>query len=149
MLRQLFNALVMGALAASAMRLQVHLYGEVLNERTSLIVLTAGLSGIITGLFLTPLFDGHGHWLWRWRAAAAFVWIFMAAMTALYVIHFEFLTDQAGRLPGARSWLPLYSMGRTAAHFLVFSPKYLLFWPLPVLTMVAALLLPGWPRRKG
>jgi len=148
-LRQLLNAMIMGTMAALAMRLQVNFYGEVLNERTSMIVLTAGLSGIIAGLFLTPLFEDRHHWLWRWRAGAAFFWVFIGAMTALYVIHYEFLIDQTEQLPVRRGIIPLYAMGRTAAQFIVFSPKYLLFWPLPFLSLLAALVLPGWPRRKG
>lgn len=147
--RQLLNALMMSLLCAGVLAAKVHLHGEPFNERTLLILRLGGLAGAIAALALTPLCAGHNRFLSRWKTAVAFACVFMAAMTLLYVIKYEFLSDQVDHVPELIGYWFLAGLGSTAAYFLAFSPSYLLFWPLPAMMLLAALILPQGPHRKG
>lgn len=149
MLRQLINAALLGGLAALVLAGRILLYGEQLNERTQMVVLTGTLAGVIAGLVLTPFFAGRQDSLSRWRAAAAFFWVFLGMMMGFYALHTAAAFAEPDRIPGAHLSIPLRQMARFAGQFLAFSPKYLVFGPLPLLVAAAALVLPGWKPRKG
>lgn len=147
--RQLLNALLMGLLCAGILATKVALHGEAFNERTLLLIRLAGLAGAIAALALTPLCAGHTRALSRWKTAVAFVCVFMAALAALYVIQYEFLSNQVDHVPVLNGLWVLIGMGYTGGYFLAFSPNYLLFWPLPAMGLLAALILPGWRWHNG
>lgn len=149
MLRQLINAVLLGGIAALVLAGRIHLYGEEINERTAMIVRTAGLAGAAAGLVLTPFFERNYSMISRWQASAAFFWVFLGAMMAFYVVHNAAALGRPDRIPDVHLYLPLRQMARIAGQFMAFAPKYLVFGPLPLLVALAALVLPGLPPRKG
>ena len=144
--RGLPSALLFGGMAAAILALRIVQRGELWLDRTAWLVGLAALGGAAAAA-LTRLALRFLPWRAlnarpRLLAALAFPAFFMATMLVAYVAHSLLIGNPLEPKDGRPLWAYIWIPAQISALFLISSPTYLLPWPLPVLTLVAAWLLP-------
>lgn len=145
--RALPSTLLFGALAAAILALRIVQRGELWLDRTAWLVGLAALGGAAAAA-LTRLALRLLPWRGlsarpRLLAALAFPAFFMATMLVAYVAHSLLIGNPLEPKDGRPIWAYVWIPAQISALFLISSPTYLLPWPLPVLSLAAAWLLPG------
>ena len=140
LLRYLFATVLISGAVLSC---RIAFYGEAWNERTFTLVLMAMAGGASGALALLPIRNRLNRKRKRVLIGGPIFGVFfMLAMGAGFIIHMAFVAETIEINPDFYWRSLIFGSVHEFALFLISAPTYLMFWPLPLITLVAVFMLP-------